>query len=322
MFCDECGGRNREQASYCRRCGRRLANAGNSLSASPTQSMNRPAPLVRSPSPPLASRYDLMQTLGSGGMGIVYEARDPILERPVAIKVLKPALAEDPGSVRRFIREARIGARLRHPNIVSIHEVGESDRGHYYVMDLIDGTTLAEIVERFGALASQDATRILLQIAKAVSYAHDEGVLHRDLKPENVMIDRRGHVVVMDFGLARALDDPRITSDGRLVGSPRYMSPEQVDGHPLDAKCDVFAVGLLYYFLLAGRPLFDGETASLVLEQHRTLSIEPAVERLRLDRDLPELSASLLRRMLERDAARRLPDLRLTVRFPDLQDLP
>jgi serine/threonine protein kinase len=244
--------------------------------------------------------------LGRGGMGIVYRAHDPALDRPVAIKLLKETISQDPDFIERFLKEARIAARLRHPNIVSIHEVGRSERGYCYVMDFIDGETLSGIVRRRGPLSFEDASRILTEVARAIGYAHESAVLHRDLKPENVMIDRQGNVIVMDFGLARAADDPKLTKTGAVLGSPLYMSPEQMEGLPIDHRSDIFSLGLIFYFLLSGKHFYRGSTISSIVRHMRTVAIREAVATSRL----PAPALPILHRMLERDPGLRANDLR------------
>ena len=257
----------------------------------------------------------MLGELSRGGMGVVYAAHDPVLDRHVAVKVLRRELSEDASLVKRFLREARIAAALRHPNIISIHDIGHGDRGHFFVMDLIDGRNLAEVVDTLGYVPLGDAKRIVHDCAKAVAFAHDAGVLHRDLKPENVMLDDAGHVVVLDFGLARAMRDERATRHGGILGSPRYMSPEQLEGHDADVRCDVFSVGLLFYFLLAGHPLFDGRTLAEIRRQHNAWVVEERLDAL----EIPLSVIEILKQLLARKIEDRLPDLLLGARFEEFR---
>jgi serine/threonine-protein kinase len=248
-------------------------------------------------------------------MGVVYAALDPVLDRYVAVKVLRRELSEDPSLVQRFLREARIAAALRHPNVVSIHDIGHGDLGNFFVMDFIDGRNLAEIVKDRGYVPLADAKRIVLECAKAVAFAHNAGILHRDLKPENVMLDNNGHVVVLDFGLARALRDERHTRHGGILGSPRYMCPEQLAGQDADTRCDVFSLGLLFYFLLAGQPLFDGEGLLEIRRQHDGALVEERLGALQIPLPIIEI----LKQMLARKPEDRLPDLLLAARFEEFR---
>lgn len=209
--------------------------------------------------------------LGSGGMGAVYKAHQPDLDRRVALKLLPPDPDGASGFTERFTREARALARLNHPHIVTVHEFGHVDlapadprrpanvppgRWHFILMEFVDGTNLRQL-ERSGTLTPRDALRIIPQICDALQYAHDEGIVHRDIKPENVLLDRRGRVKIADFGLARILgrdpDSARLTQDGQVMGTPHYMAPEQVS-RPLwvDHRADLYSLGVVFYEMLTG----------------------------------------------------------------------
>jgi eukaryotic-like serine/threonine-protein kinase len=320
LFCDSCGGSNRAEARFCRVCGSPLW-----LPDPEPVTLESTSPLPAAGSPPAApavpqgaragDRYVILGELNRGGMGVVYAAHDPVLDRNVAVKVLRRELSEDAALVQRFLREARIAAALRHPNVVSIHDIGRGDLGHFFVMDFIDGRNLAEIVEDRGYLPLNDAKRIVHECARAVAFAHNAGVLHRDLKPENVMLDNDGHVVVLDFGLARAMRDERHTRHGGILGSPRYMSPEQLVGQDADVRCDVFSVGLLFYYLLVGRALFDGESLAEIRRQHDAWVVEERLAAL----EIPLSVIDILRSMLARKLEDRLPDLLLAARFEEFR---
>jgi serine/threonine-protein kinase len=317
LFCDHCGARNRHPARFCRICGDALwLPDAETLHAQTQAETSGGSPDAAAPLR-LGDRYEVLGEIGRGGMGVVYALHDPVLDRFVAAKVIRPEVSNDPILVERFLREARIVAQLRHPNIVAIHDVGRGDSGHFYVMDYIDGRNLAELIEKRGSLPLADARMIILATSRAVAFAHDRGVLHRDLKPENVMLDDNGNVFVLDFGLARAAADPRLTRSGDLLGSPWYMSPEQLSGAEIDARSDVFAVGLLFYYLLAGAALFDGATLGEVRAQHAAWVIDP---RLR-DLGVPASVVGILESMLARNPADRLPDLRLGARFSDFSEV-
>jgi serine/threonine protein kinase len=202
----------------------------------------------------LAGRYALERELGRGGMGIVYLARDLSLDRPVAIKLLPPALAAVPRLRERFLREARTAARLSHPNIVPIHSVEEHGEFVLFVMGYIDGETLAERIARRGPLAIEPATRLLQEVAWALAYAHQHGVIHRDIKPENILLERAGgRALVSDFGIAQVETAEARTGSGEVVGTVRYMSPEQQAGRPVDRRSDVYSLGVTARRALEGR---------------------------------------------------------------------
>jgi serine/threonine-protein kinase len=215
----------------------------------------------------LAGRYVLERELGRGGMGIVYLAWDTALERLVALKILPPAIATRPRR-ERFLREARIAARLRHDNIVPIHAVDEAGPFVYYTMEYVRGETLYDRIVTDGPLPVGDVTRILHDVARAVHYAHTQGVIHRDLKPQNILIEREsGRPYVADFGLARVMSDRPPAGAGRTFGTFAYMSPEQAAGLPADHRSDIYSLGVVGYVMATGRPLFAG-TVKEVLEQH------------------------------------------------------
>jgi len=204
----------------------------------------------------LFPQLEVVELIGRGGMGAVYKARQPALDRWVAVKVLPVRPDARPGFAERFTQEARALARLNHPNIVAVHEFGQVEGLHYLVMEYVDGTTLRQM-ERVGRLSPREALQIVPALCDALQYAHDEGVVHRDIKPENVLVDRRGRVKIADFGLARLLDPDdgavRLTGAGQVMGTPHYMAPEQVE-HPLsvDHRADIYALGVVFYEMLTG----------------------------------------------------------------------
>jgi len=226
----------------------------------------------------LAGRYSLERELGRGGMGIVYLARDLRLERVVAIKLLPPARAAAAGLRERFLREARTAARLSHPHIIAIHAVEEIDDFVFFVMACVDGETLGARVRRDGALKPHDAARILREVAWALAYAHGQGVVHRDVKPDNILLERAGgRAQVADFGIARLVQAPGVSGggDGGLIGTPEYMSPEQAMGESIDGRSDLYSLGVVAYYALAGRLPFTSPTVAAILTQHLTKTPPP-----------------------------------------------
>ncbi len=191
----------------------------------------------------LFPQLEILELIGKGGMGAVYKARQPTLDRLVALKILPPRTGTDPGFAERFAREARALAKLSHPNIVAVYDFGQTQGLHYFLMEYIDGPNLRQ-VERAGKLSPKEALQIIPQICEALQYAHDEGIVHRDIKPENVLLDRKGRVKIADFGLAKILGleakDLRLTGTRDVMGTPHYMAPEQVE-HPLavDHRVDI-----------------------------------------------------------------------------------
>ncbi len=215
----------------------------------------------------LAGRYSLEREIGRGGMGIVYLARDVRLDRPVALKLLPPERAAIAVMRERFLHEARMAARLAHPNIVPIHAVEEVGDFVFYAMRYVSGETLGDRLRRFGRLGSRDAAAILRDTAFALAYAHAQAVIHRDIKPDNILLEAdTDRALVTDFGIARLADVPD-HARGRLVGTPEYVAPEQAAGSYVDARADLYALGAVGFHCIAGRPPFEGDVASL-LQQH------------------------------------------------------
>ncbi|HEV8613633.1 MAG TPA: serine/threonine-protein kinase [Gemmatimonadales bacterium] len=220
----------------------------------------------------LAGRYALERELGRGGMGVVYLARDLSLDRPVAIKLLPPALAARPAFRARFLREARTAARLSHPNIVPIHAVEEHGEFVLFVMGYVEGETLAQRIARQGSLSPEEATRILQEVTWALAYAHQHGVIHRDVKPDNILLERgSGRALVSDFGIAQVADPAAGAETKELVGTARYMSPEQLAGAPLDGRSDLYSLGVTA--LVALQPRLPARLAPIV---ERCLAPDPA----------------------------------------------
>lgn len=216
-------------------------------------------------------RYVVIERVGSGGMAEVYRARDELLGREVALKVLHQRFAQDRSFVERFKREAQAAANLNHPNIVSLFDYGSDDGTYFIVMEFIDGQSLSELLHDTGPLMPERAAEIAADVAKALGRAHAAGLVHRDIKPSNIMITSSGQTKVTDFGIARALGsegDQTMTQTGMVIGTAAYFSPEQAQGNPVDARSDVYALGVVLYEMLAGQPPFTGETPLAVAYKH------------------------------------------------------
>ena len=219
----------------------------------------------------LKGQYEILREVGRGGMGIVFLARDLKLERLVAIKTLPPTLAADEVIRARFLREARTAAALTHPNIVPIHRADDIDGTVFFVMGFVDGPSLAQLLRESGPLTPRTALSFLYDVADALRYAHGAGVIHRDIKAENILIDRgSSRALVTDFGIARVAEAAPLTATGTVLGTVHYMSPEQVAGDAVDPRSDVYSLGVVAFYVLAGRFPFDSPTASAVLVAHVT----------------------------------------------------
>ena len=249
-------------------------------------------------------RYRIIGRLGSGGMADVYEAEDTQLGRRVALKLLHRRFAEDAEFVERFRREASSAAGLNHPNIVQVFDRGEWDGTYYIAMELLEGRNLKQVVRDHGALDPALAVDIVLQILKAARFAHRRGVVHRDIKPHNVIVDAEGRAKVTDFGIARA-GASDMTETGSIMGTAQYLSPEQAQGQPVDARSDLYSIGIVLYELLTGAPPFDADSpVTIALKQ---VSEDPVPPRLRNPAVSPALDAVVMR-ALRKDPAQRYQD--------------
>jgi eukaryotic-like serine/threonine-protein kinase len=256
----------------------------------------------------LSSRYELGDRLGSGGMSNVYRATDRTLERTVAVKILAEHLSDDERFVARFRREALAVAKLIHPNIVQVYDTGIDDGRHYIVMEYVDGRSGAQILQRQGPLDAETAAEIGIQACAGLDYAHRRGIIHRDVKPGNLMIvggpvgGGPMTVKLTDFGIARALEQTRITQVGSVVGTAAYLAPEQVRGEEATPATDVYALGVVLYQFLTGRLPYEGSTlAELAVRQQNERPLPPST----YNEDVPETLGGAVLRALEGDTARR-----------------
>jgi len=252
----------------------------------------------------LSGRYEIEREIGQGGMAVVYLARDVKHDRKVALKVLRPELSSAMG-VDRFPREIHIIAQMHHPHILPLHDSGEVDGFLYYVMPYVDGETLRARLTSKGQLSINETVRLLMEITDALSYAHKLGVMHRDIKPDNVMLSGK-HATVMDFGIAKAVrasTKEKLTTIGIAVGTPQYMAPEQAMAEEnVDHRTDIYAIGVLGYEMLTGRPVFEGTTAQAVLSAHVLEQPKDVRERRP---EVPALLAEALLKCLAKDPINR-----------------
>jgi len=215
-------------------------------------------------------RYEIIKELGRGAMGVVYEAKDPLIDRLVAIKTinlqdLKPEEKQEYEA--RFYQEARAAGRLNHPNIVTIHDLGESGGMAYIAMELLEGCELQNLLKGGQRLPLEEALNIAIQVATGLAYAHEHGIVHRDIKPSNIMVQKGNQVKIADFGIARMTASLLSTETGKVLGSPLYMSPEQVTNRPLDSRSDIFSAGTMLFQMLTGQLPFSGDNAHSVMYQ-------------------------------------------------------
>src|SRR6516165_576031 len=246
----------------------------------------------------LGGRYEIQQLLGMGGMGAVYKARDIEVDRTVGLKVIRPDLAGNPAILARFKQELVLARQVTHRNIIRIYDLNEADGVKFITMEFIEGEDLRTILTREGKLAPKQAIDIMRQACSGLQAAHHEGVIHRDLKPGNIMKDGSGRVVIMDFGLAKTVQGDGMTQTGMMIGTMEYMSPEQAMGSDLDARSDIFTMGLIFYELLTGNIPFRAESAIASLVKRTQ---ERAVPLSDVDPTIPPALSMITAKCLERD---------------------
>ncbi len=255
----------------------------------------------------IADRYELEELVGSGGMSSVFKARDRLLDRNVALKILHEHHLEDAEYVERFRREARAVAQLSHPNIVTVIDRGEADGRQFIVFEYVDGENLKELLDREGPLPVAEALELASGIARALSFAHEHGLVHRDVKPQNVLLNGDGRPKVTDFGIARSLDVQKgVTQTGTVLGTSNYIAPEQASGERVDAQTDVYSLGVVLFELLTGQVPFEGENFVAVAMQHIN---EPAPSVRERRGDVPPRVEAAVDRALAKDPRDRYPSM-------------
>jgi serine/threonine protein kinase/tetratricopeptide (TPR) repeat protein len=251
----------------------------------------------------LGHRYEILQLLGEGGMGTVYKARDREVDRLVALKVIRPELAQNADALHRFKQELILARQVTHRNVIRIFDLGEADGMKFITMEYIDGRDLKTLIREKGKFTPKEASQIVVQVCKALEVSHAEGVIHRDLKPQNIMVDEHGKVSVMDFGIARSMEvGGGMTQTGALVGTPEYMSPEQAKGQHLDAGSDLFSLGIIFYELLTGYSPYKADTAMATLWKRTHEAARPPIE---LEPGMPRAVSDMVVKCLEIDRERR-----------------
>ncbi|MDB8790691.1 Stk1 family PASTA domain-containing Ser/Thr kinase [Romboutsia sp. 1001216sp1] len=251
----------------------------------------------------LGNRYEIIRKIGDGGMAFVYEAKDRLLNRTVAVKVLRPEFVDDEEFLGKFKREAEAVASLSHPNIVNVYDVGEDGKVHYIVMEFIDGQNLKEIIKNEGVLDEYTALDITKQIAMALSAAHRKGIIHRDIKPHNILISNEGRIVkVADFGIAKAVSNSTMTNIGSIIGSVHYFSPEQAKGKFVTSNADLYSLGIVLYEMLIGKVPFRGDSPISIALQHINDNLDfTQEEKVRI----PQSVRTIIKKLTEKSSADR-----------------
>ncbi len=271
----------------------------------------------------LLNRYELLEKIGEGGMGTVYKARCHLLNRFVAVKILKAELSNDEEFVARFKREATSVARLSHPNIVNVHDVGVEKQINFIVMEYIQGKTLKQVIKENGRIDDKKTLDIVFQVAKALECAHKNNIIHRDIKPDNIMIMEDNMVKVMDFGIAKVADSRTVTNSNNIMGTVRYFSPEQAKGSFVDCRSDIYSLGIVMYEMVTGQVPYNAESSISIAMMHIQESVVPPKE---IFTEIPEnINAVILRAMqkepIERyQTAGEMADILKTIReYPNFK---
>jgi len=275
MECPKCHSDNPEDSGFCSKCGTQLPSSEES-SASPTKTLETPSEgLTRGST--FAGRYEVIEELGKGGMGKVYRVEDKKIKQEVALKLINPDVASDEKTIERFSNELKTARMISHRNVCRMFDLGEEKGTHYITMEYVPGEDLKSFIKRARQLTAGTAINITKQVCEGLVEAHRLGVVHRDLKPQNIMIDKEGNSRIMDFGIARSITGKGITGAGVMIGTPEYMSPEQVDGKDTDQRSDIYSLGVILYEMVTGRVPFEGNTPFTVGVQNPTTSKEITV---------------------------------------------
>ena len=300
MKCPRCQTDNAPDSKFCRACATPIPAPAPS-DAFHTETLETPREELTTGST-FAGRYQIIEELGSGGMGKVYKAYDTEVKEKVAIKLIRPEVAADPRTIERFRNELKLARRIRHPRVCQMFDLSQ-ERGTYYIaMEYVSGEDLKSFLRRSKELAVGTALAIARQVCEGLAEAHKTGVVHRDLKPSNIMIDREGNARIMDFGIARSLETKKITGAGVMIGTPEYMSPEQVEGKETDRRSDIYSLGVILFEMTTGRLPFEGDTALSIAVKHKT---EAPPDPRKLAPKISDELGRLILRCLEKDREKR-----------------
>ncbi len=299
MECPKCKFENPEDMSFCVKCGTQLSFEEVSLTETKTLLKHRQELTTGST---FAGRYQVVEEMGRGGMGRVYKVIDTKLKEELALKLIHPEIAADERIINRFGNELKMSRKISHKNVCRMYHLEENEGIHYLTMEFIKGQSLKDMIGMMGQLSPGQALSVVKQVCEGLAAAHKLGVVHRDLKPSNIMIDREGNIRIMDFGIARSLKAKGITRTGTMIGTPEYMSPEQVEGLETDQRSDLYSLGVILYEMVTGRIPFDGETPFSIALKHKT---EKPQDPRDINPQIPENINRMIMRCLEKDREKR-----------------
>lgn len=300
MKCPQCNFDNPSGTRFCGNCGSSLFSL-EKVSAPRAETLRMPLKELATGSF-FARRYEVIEELGKGGMGRVYKVFDKKIKEKVALKLLRPEISSDEETVERFSNELKYARKIIHKNVCRMFDLGEEEGTHYITMEYVSGEDLKSMIRMMGRLSPGQAVSITRQVCEGLAEAHKLGVVHRDLKPQNIMIDREGNARIMDFGIARSLKAKGITDGGIIIGTPEYMSPEQVDGKEIDERADIYALGVIFYEMLTGKVPFEGDTPLSIAVKHKT---EAPQDPRTLNAQVPSDLSRLILKCLEKDKRNR-----------------
>ncbi len=301
MRCPQCHSDNPEGAKLCGHCQAPLPHSEGPQYA-PTESAPNPQVRELVPGTIFARRYQVIEDLGRGGMGRVYKVLDTEVKEKLALKLLNPEIASDAATIERFRNELKLARTVSHRNICRMYDLGREEGTYFITMEYVSGEDLKSLIHRIGALPVGKAVTIARQVGEGLAEAHRLGIVHRDLKPHNIMIDREGNARIMDFGIARSVTAKGITGAGMMIGTPEYMSPEQVDGKDADRRSDIYALGIVLFEMLTGRLPFEGDTPLSVAVKQKS---EPAPDPRKLNPQIPEDLEHVVLKCLEKPREKR-----------------